>query len=258
MKKTMFLFSLMTLFIAAFAIKKHDVKLQNRNKIVLGAYYFNGWSKFIPGQITPRLMTGYAERKSKWGWETGTPQAVQSQIDAAADAGISFFSFDWYSPDSGKETFKTSHLNDALGYYLQAPNRDRLKFNIIVCNHKRFTIGPDNWSAVCQEWIKLFKNPLYLRANGKPLISFYTTATLVSNFGSAEAVKEAFNKFRSECKTEGLGGVTIAGCIGPMPKSVQQAKDCGFDILSEYNFHSAGFPNMQPAVYPIDSLVTGE
>src|SRR5438034_1397685 len=78
---------------------RHGSGSRGSMPIQLGAYYFDGWAKAVSGHLTPRLRDSFPDRKPKWGWVTSTPEIVKDQIDLAADAGLSFFSFCWYYPD---------------------------------------------------------------------------------------------------------------------------------------------------------------
>jgi hypothetical protein len=223
--------------------------------IKLGAYYFDGWTGLTKGHITKALVDSFAERESIWGWKTSTPAAMEAQIDSAARAGISFFSFCWYYPEADNANFRNHPLNHALGLYLHSPNRERLKFCLMVANHPGARIGPKDWNTVSAEWISLFKEKHYLTVEEQPLLIFFSCATLVDRFGSEQAVRGAFDSLRQACKNEGLNGVKIAACISPDEKAIAQAKSCGFDVLTGYNYHSVGFQPGKNEV-PIDSLST--
>jgi len=115
----------------------------------LGAYYFDGWAGLTPGHPTPD----------------------RAQIDSAA-AGLSFFSFCWSFPEQTTDGFRTSPLTRALGFYLKAPNRHRLRFSL-VANHAGFVVAPRQGSAASREWLSLFRPPSYLRASHRPLLTFF-------------------------------------------------------------------------------------
>ncbi|MXV52122.1 hypothetical protein GS399_14180 [Pedobacter sp. HMF7647] len=214
--------------------------------IKLGAYYFDGWKKGSK-HVTKALVDSFPERKPVWGWVTSTPEAVKSQIDLASNAGISFFSFCWYyaksNPDAG---------NQALSYYLDAPNKSALQFNLMVVNHEGFTIRPEDWPDLIPQWIKLFKDPQYLKIQRKPYIAFFSINSLVKAFGSAEAVNKAFDELRSAAKTAGFSGVEIGGCPSPDTRSIALAQNCGFDILTGYNYPGVGLKDTKT---PINSLI---
>ncbi len=236
------------------ACTKRPVSQTNTNSVTLGAYYFDGWSGLTQGHITQKLVDSFPEREPVWGWLTSQQPVVNAQIDAAADAGLHFFSFCWYYPQYYPYT--QEHLNRALYFYQQAPNRQRLQFNILVVNHKGFIIGPKEWNTVSRYWLDLLKSPGYLQVNKKPLLSFFSAATLVEQFGSAEAVLQALDSLKQAARREGLPGISLAACVNPDPASIALAKQCGFDILTGYNYHAAGYQDNRMEV-PIDSLITG-
>lgn len=219
---------------------------QKKHPLQLGAYYYGGWSAHSKNNLTTSLRDSFPERKPIWGWYTQTPEIIKSQIDVAADAGLSFFSFCWY--------YSNLPDNDALKLYLQAPNKKRLKFSLMVANHAGYIIGPENWPAVTKTWIALFKDPQYLKVNGKPYLTFFSMETLLDEFGSVAAVQQALNVLKKSALDAGLPGITIAVCIGPEPKKIIQARDCGFDILTGYNYHPAGFWHTKATAVPIDSM----
>ena len=230
---------LVLILMLAFAFNKRGVKQQASNNIYLGAYYFDGWQPlYEKGPINDKLTNDFPERKPIWGWLTSTPEIMSNQIDAAANAGISFFSFDWYYPNSKRYTVDNMPLNHALSLYLQAPNNNRLKFNLMVVNQKYYEIGPDDWDALTQRWIELFKNPQYVRVNNKPLIIFFSAQGLINKFGSVANVHEALDKLRQACVDAGLGGVTIGAGVSPSAIPVKDATACGFDAFTGYSYRS--------------------
>lgn len=205
--------------------------------VKLGAYYFDGWKKEKGNtHLTPQLKQNL-DRKPVWGWVTSTQSIMDKQIDAAANAGLSFFSFCWYyNPKNNVDS-----SNRALLYYNRSAQKNRLNFCLMVANHKGFEIGPNEWPAVTKEWIKQFKSGNYLLSNGKPLIIFFSVSTLVEKFGSASGVKTALNNLRAAAKSSGLNGAVIAACVsGGTDKAISTAEACGFDVLTGYNNHASG------------------
>ncbi|AMP99030.1 hypothetical protein AY601_2129 [Pedobacter cryoconitis] len=223
--------------------------------IKLGAYYFDGWTGKYAQHISPKLMNSFANRKPKWGWITSSQNVVDQQITAASNAGLSFFSFCWYY--SGKDKYKTEPLNNALKYFQKSALSSKMEYCLMVANHKGFEIGTADWSTVQAEWVRQFKTPNYLKVNGKPLLIMFSVANLVKDLGSADAVKSAFQDLKAAATASGLNGVTMAACISGDPQSIKQAEDCGFDVLTGYNQHSAGFTAKTTQI-PIDSMRTAE
>ncbi len=205
----------------------------------LGAYYFDGWTSKTY-HVTDRLKNEFGQREPVWGWYDNTSEIMERQIDFAANGGLSFWAFCWYWPEKGDHT---TPLNNALGLYLEAKNRARLQFCLLVANHGGYRIGPKEWPEVCAQWIPLFKQPTQLTVDGKPLIIFFSPGELIKAFGSPEAVKSAFDQLRAEARAAGLPGVTIAGCKTPDLKltgsEFEPIRACGFDVFTGYNHHTA-------------------
>ncbi|QNK64720.1 glycoside hydrolase family 99-like domain-containing protein [Pedobacter sp. PAMC26386] len=229
---------------------------QPAREIKLGAYYFDGWTGKYAQHISPKLMNSFSNRKPKWGWITSSQKVVDQQILAASGAGLSFFSFCWYY--SGKDKYKSEPLNNALKFFQQSAYTGKMEYCLMVANHKGFEIGKEDWSAVQAEWVRQFKTANYLKVDGKPLLIFFSVASLVKNFGSADSVKSVFQSLRTAAIANGSGGVTIAACIAGDQRSISEAEDCGFDILTGYNEHSAGFGQRKTTQIPIDSMQTAE
>lgn len=205
-------------------------------KPCLGAFYFDGWSGTDHNIMSPTLLQNYAKREPKWGWVTSSQAVVDQQINYAADAGLSFFSFDWYY----NSNFKNQPLNKALGYFRNSPYNNRLKYCLMVANHAPFIIGPNDWSNVVTEWVSQFKSPSYLRVNNKPLLIIFSIETLVQKFGSAQNVHAALDSLRQVATRQGLPGVTVAVCMRTDLYNIRLAEQCGFDILTGYNYPGAG------------------
>lgn len=217
----------------------------------IGAYYFDGWNPQA-SHVSERLKTEFANREPVWGWQDDTREIMEQQIDFAAKAGLSFWSFCWYWPETGGPS---SPLNNALALYLEAHNRSRLQFCLLVANHGGFRIGPKDWSAVSAQWIALFKQPTHLTVDGKPLLIFFSPRELLNAFGTPEAVKAAFDQLRADAKAAGLSGVSIAACTTPGPENgwtdLAPLRACGFDLFTGYNYVGAGkvTPNTKAQVF---------
>ncbi|MFW6114583.1 MAG: glycoside hydrolase family 99-like domain-containing protein [bacterium] len=204
---------------------------ESQRRAMLGAYYFGGWSGETH-HVTNLLRTEFADRKPVWGWETNSVNMVR-QIDYCADHGIAFWSFCWYYPE-GED--KTTPLNKALDLYLKAPNRERLKFCLLVANHGGFRIGPRDWDACCERWVQLFQQPTHLRVDDKPLIIFFLPGEMWQAFGSVNGVRKALDALRATAKEAGLPGVTVAACTGAS-RYLNDLKNAGFDVFTGYNYN---------------------
>ena len=153
-----------------------------------------------------------------------------------------------------------SILNNALSLYLNAPNRQRLQFSLLVANHAGFRIGPKDWPTVTNTWIDLFKQPTHLTIDGRPLIIFFSPRELISSFGSPQAVNKALEDFRTKAQTAGAKPPLIAACSTPGPEhgwdKLDQLADAGFDLFTGYNYPGAGAtPNQKKQTFA--SLTAG-
>jgi hypothetical protein len=226
---------------------------QENQKITLGAYYFNGWSASKNIYLTKSLTDSFSERESRWGWVTSSQSVIDQQINTAADAGLGFFSFCWYT----RIPNKPSSVNDALHFYLNSKYSSRLKFCLLVANHEGSEIGKKEWHDVTAEWLTYFRRKEYLTVDNKPLIIFFSLSSLLKNFKSPDLIKAAFDSLRKAARDLGLEGVSIAACINSEAQG-KQALQCGFDLLTGYNYHEKGFVVKNQLKIPIDSMRSAE
>jgi hypothetical protein len=206
-------------------------------QVKLGAYYYDGWTD--SARISQTFRQNFPERESKWGWVTSSQKIVDEQINSASASGLSFFSFCWYY--NGAVKYKTHPENNALRCYQKSAYNDKMEYCLLVANHAGYIIGPKDWDTVSQEWVNQFKSPHYLKTAGKPLLIFFSVSTLVTEFGTPALVHEAFDRLKALAEKNGLAGVSIAACTMPDKASIKTAEDCGFDILTGYNYHPVGF-----------------
>ncbi len=225
-------------------------------KVRAGAYYFDGWTG-SSNHLTPRLREEFFDREPVWGWRDDSLPIVEQQIDCAADHGLAFFAFDWYWPEGAD---KHSALNTGLELYLQATNKQRLQFCLMVANHGGFRIGPADWDALTDTWVRLFKEPTHLKVEGKPLLIFFSPRELRGAFGSSEAVKGAFDKLEAKARAAGLAGVCVTACATPGPENnwddLADLKAQGYSCLTGYNYH--GYPMKGPdKIQPFSRMMEG-
>lgn len=209
---------------------------ENKSDVHIGAYYFDGWTGGT--SHIREALNRFPERKPVWGsFVTSTPELMKEQIDLAADAGLDFFSFCWYF--DRKNNSDELAMNNALKLYLRSSNRSRLQFYLMIANHKGFYIGPENWDEIKKYWIQAIKEPGYLTVNGKPLLVFFEYRKMLENFGSKQALRQALMNLKDEVKKEGVKGLTFGVCVWP-GAPLQEAVDCGFDLITGYNYHESG------------------
>jgi hypothetical protein len=208
----------------------------------------------------PRFEGHYQPRLPLWGYEMDNdPRVMEKWIDAATSHGVNAFVFDWYWFDGGP--FLESTLNDG---FLKAKNNSKMKFYIMWANHdvKRNywnvhkykddtsmlwhgAVDPDNFKIIVDRVIRqYFKQPNYLKIDGKPLFSIYNIDNLIKSFGGSEdETRKALDYFREEVKKAGFPGLHIQWNAGggalmskeAIAKFSKQIDKMGFDSLAMYN-----------------------
>lgn len=230
------LFALTTL-IACLAYSADQAHKQSRPaaqpRATLGAYYFDGWAgehrlkddpkepwaANAPTHLTRRMLEEFPEREPVWGWRDDSLAIVERQIDLAADHGISFFAFCWYYYPT-KKAIDDDPKHIGLKLFLQAKNRDRMKFCLLVANHAGFLLsGPDDWKKAAEAWMPYLTHKQHLTVDGKPLV-------IIFNPGNGS--REGFEILQSAAKKAGLPGLAIAACGPGDPKT-------GFTHRTHYN-----------------------
>lgn len=196
----------------------------------LGAYYFDGWSGPLTNFHFNGLVDGpYQDRQPVTGWRDYSPCAVEQQFAWARRFGIDYFVFLWYH---NPLQYEDDDLNNALQITRGLADRHGMQFAIMYADHDPFTVRPDDWTAVVNEWIGYMLDPDYVHVNGKPMLVLYDMEAMRRAFGSSAAVADAFNELRAAARAQGLAGVYIVGGFF-----------AGYDPIHEYGF----FPDLSTA-----------
>lgn len=222
-----------------------DVNAQeNKINVQVGAYYFDGWAgknkfaddpgepwaKNAPTHLTRRFVREFSDREPVWGWRDDTQEIMERQIDMAADNGLGFFLFCWYWKNNkgpiNIEAIEKDCLHTSLELYQKAKNRNRLKYSLLIANHAGFEIqGNENWASAVKYWVKYFRDPQYIKVDGKPLLVIFGT-------GDNAITDEQIEVIQETAKKEGFkNGLALAGCGGPAKKKI-------FDYSTHYNLTS--------------------
>lgn len=258
---------------------------QAEDKVTVASYYFGnyhpndprneahkgkGWSEWeLVKAAKPRFPGHQQPKVPLWGYaDESDPAAMAQKIDAAADHGIDAFIFDWYYYDDGPYLDKPIDQG-----FLKAKNNNRLKFAFMWANHDWIEIQPYHkgtprkllypgkftpatFDKVCDHVIKdYFLHPSYWKIDGKPYFSFYDLTKLLDSFGTVEATRAAFDKFREKAKAAGLPGLHLNAVVWgrtilPVEKTPADApklvQDLGFDSVTSYVWiHHVALPTQQ-------------
>ncbi len=148
----------------------------------------------FPGHNQPKVPV--------WGYlDESKPETSEIQINAAADAGIDVFIYDWYWDMMGKNTGKFLHSALEKGF-LHAPNRNRMKFGLMWCNHNE--VDRERWETMTDEIVdRYFPCPEYWEIDGKKYFSIYQLYTLIEGLGGVEQTLDAIRSFREKAAKKG-------------------------------------------------------
>lgn len=194
-----------------------------------------GWTEWeLVIRAEPRYPGHRQPRVPLWGLGDESDPAIMAQkIDAAADHGIDVFLFDWYYYDDGP--FLERGLDQG---FLQAPNRDRLKFALMWANHNWVDIHPAKLGLTGREAKLLypgpvtrqtfervvelvieryFKHPNYWLIDGCPYFSIYELHTLIQGLGGIEATQAALHHFRTRVQAAGFPDLHLNDVAWDLP-----------------------------------------
>ena len=209
---------------------------------LVGCYNFPGWHTYERWAVLDR----FPERKPVLGYyREGDPEIADWHIDWALSHGISFFIYDWYWSQGGRQL--EHGLHDA---FLKSRYQDKMKFCLLWANHNPAkTSSEEDCLNVTRYWIEnYFRRPNYLKIGGKNVMVIFSTHRLTEDMGS-EAVKTAFDKMRKLCEDSGVGGLYLVACTYPGKERIESLLREGYDALSGYNYPAAGNKNRKFAPY---------
>ncbi len=208
--------------VAAYYFPNYHVEPRN------AARYGAGWNEWeLVRGATPRFPGHQQPKVPVWGYaDESDPAVFARKIDAAADHAIDCFLFDWYWHEEGP------FLNAALERgYLQAPNRERLRFALMWANHDWVdlfpatagvtpplhyagAVTPATFAQLTQYIIDhYFVQPTYWTLDGCPYFSIYELHRLVQGLGGVEATRAALEDFRRRTVAAGLPGLHLNAVV---------------------------------------------
>lgn len=224
------------------------------------AWFGDGWDEWklldaakprFDGHRQPRIpLAGHVDESD--------PAVAASEIDLAADHGVDGFLVDYYWYDDGP--YLSGALDNGL---LKAPNRDRVSFALMWANHELVDIFPytDPHAAeahrlkdgaisrpVFEHMVDhiieaYFRQPNYLKVEGKPWFSLYEVGNFIAGMGGVEEARDALAWFRQRVIDAGFPGLHLDSVVwgfGVLPTAITVedpstlVTTLGFDNATSY------------------------
>jgi len=183
-----------------------------------------------------------AKRKPYLGWyDEGNPEVSDWEIKWQEEHGIDFEQHCWYRSDSSiNHPIKNGLCEHGIREGLFNARYSRLKkFTIMYTSEVAGGTNPDDWQRhIIPYWIEyFFKDPRYLKIEGKPVLSIYYLPSLLSDFGGTKGAAQALAVLRKACQDAGFPGIVIL-CEnrGANPATMKQMKAVGFDYCYAYTW----------------------
>ena len=230
--------------------------LDSRNE----EFHGPGWTEWELMKVAHPRFAGHRQpRIPLWGYEDeADPRVMAKKIDAASEAGLDAFVFDWYWYESKPYLWRA--LDEG---FLQAPNRNRLKFALMWANHDWYDRHPIGfrasshatllypWNATREEmgsiWDmllrKYFLQPNYWKIEGRPYFSIYAVDRFIRQMGGTQQAAEILELLQKKAREAGLPGIHLTAiwydnlenrmfCICPQTAWTQEV---GFHTYTSYN-----------------------
>jgi len=237
-------------------------------------WHGKGWTEWDLLKTARPRFAGHAQPKVPlWGEEDeALPAVMEKKIAAAADHALTSWIFDWYWYEDGQ------HLHRCLDEgFLNASNRERMKFSIMWANHDMIDIHPMKRSTPGKLLIpgnvsgkafveatdhcirRYFSQPNYWRVKGGLYFSIYEVMRMVKGLGGVDATRRIFDQFRDRVRKAGCGDLHLNAVLWgiqilPSEEKIQDPNRLmdalGFDSISSYVWvHHQGFPKFPETPY---------
>jgi len=244
-----------------------------RSEYLVGSHYFPGWKEgqhFVPWPGEDKAwgwykIEPYPNRTPLLGYyDEGSPEVADWEIKWALEHGISYFVYCWYRQRDNvgqplsEQTLRLGHaIHEGL---FHARYRDRFHFAIMWENNNGGGVSSldDLFRNLVPFWIEnYFRQPSYLKIDGKPVLYIYHLGRLLKDLDGPEQTRDAMTRLRAAVVAAGFPGlVLLCRCPSSDTAPFAEIRDLGFDATFSYGWRPPQQrPTAQEAVtYQLESL----
>ncbi len=185
-----------------------------RNDYLLGAQSCNLWREGNSYAGWDYVYPHRAKREPYLGWyDEGHPEETDWEIKWQVEHGIGFEMHCWYRPNNAvNHPIKDGVLDQGIIKGLFNARYSKLaKFAIMCTDEGACETNPKDWREnIIPYWIEyFFKDPRYLKIDGRPVLSIYHLGNWQRMFGGAEGSRQAIQVLREEMTRAGFPGIIL-------------------------------------------------
>lgn len=186
----------------------------------------------------------WPDRKPLLGWYDQTLQATtDAMIREAVWGGLDYMMVNWYYDSAVKAPLADHVINNLLGS--QVPGLQAcVGFDSNTAETAVSKV--DDWYDIIERWVGYFRNPRYLRVNGRPVVFIIK----VDHFSTAVATAAGMThkQLLDSARIRSGEDIYFVGCTLNLDYWIGQTRAAGYDCLSAYNLFCTWTKREDPTV----------
>lgn len=212
---------------------------------IVGVIRWDAWhgDQGLPGQAVERALGpkrwqsripffGKVVSEDKVEIRGYTPAIMDQEIAYARQAGLDYWAFVTYEPDTS--------MSLGLEAYLASPRKADIRFCLLTECGRWGT--PEAHRPRVERFLKLMAEPTYQKVLGdRPLLYVgFMKDDWLNRWGGTDGARKLFDGFRAEAQEAGLGNPYIVLMDFSAARGAKLADALGLDALSAYATQAAG------------------